>query len=319
MSEPADSAQTPRSAASLYGPWYYGSYTVPYEENEHWRGFFGQVADQIVRTLAPKTVLDAGCAKGYLVAALRERGVDACGVDLSETAINGAPEAVRDHLRVGSLTEPLGGPYDLITCIEVIEHLDPVDAPVAVANLAAAGDRILFSSAPDDFREPTHVGLRPPERWAEHFADHGLFRADHDAGYLSAWALLFERRDTSIVELVRDQERILARLQREVVEQRATILDQHELLERAARAHAPIRGDEQSVEALREEILRLRDLVVGKDAELATALGRVEELETWAFRYDRLIEHHEALLQSRSWRLSQALLTPLRWLRRRRA
>ena len=130
---------------------------------------------------------------------------------------------------------------------------------------------------------------------------------------------MLERRDTSVVELVRDQERILARLQREVVEQRAAILDQHALLERSARRHAPRRGDEQSPDALREEILRLRDALMGKEAELATALGRVNELETWAFRYDQLADRHDALLASRSWRFSQIALAPLRWLRRSRA
>jgi len=318
MSE-SDTGPAGRPApAELYGPWYYDTYTVPYESNEHWSRFFGQVADQIVRTIAPKTVLDAGCAKGFLVAALRERGVDAQGIDLSETAISSAPEQLRDHLRIASLTEPLEGHYDLVTCIEVIEHLDPVDAPAAVANLAAVTDHVLFSSAPDDFREPTHVGLRPPERWAELFAEYGMFRADHDAGYLSPWALLLERRDTSMLELVRDQERILARLQREVVEQRTAILDQQAQLERKVRVHAADRGDQHSVESLREEVLRLRDLVVSKEAELATARGRVVELESWVFRYDHLVDRHEAVLQSTSWRVSQSLLAPLRLLRRLR-
>ncbi len=81
---------------------------MPYEE-ENWRQFFGGVADAIVAQIAPKTVLDAGCAKGFLVAALRERGVDASGFDLSEVAVAEAPEAVRDHVRVGSLTEPIEG------------------------------------------------------------------------------------------------------------------------------------------------------------------------------------------------------------------
>ena len=69
------------------------------------------------------------------------------------------------------------------------------------------------------------------------------------------------------------------------------------------------------VATLQEEVLRLRDAVVGKDAERAAALGRAAELEAWALRYDAVIEHHEAVLGSTSWRTTQRLLTPLRWVR----
>ena len=305
-----------RQPAALYGPWYYDTYSVPYEDNDHWRTFFGNVADQVVSTLAPKTVLDVGCAKGLFVAALRERGVDAVGIDLSETAIAEAHPAAAEHVRVGSLTEPLVGRFDLVACIEVIEHLDPVDAPRAVANLASVTDCVLFSSAPDDFREATHVGLRPPERWAELFAEVQLFRADHDAGYLSPWAVVFERREPSVLELVRDMERLLSRLQREVVEQRSTILDQQAALEARSRLVSPNPGDGTSQAALREEVLRLRDQLVGQDAERAAALGRVAELESWVRRYDDLIRQHELMLRSRAWRATRLLVSPLRWLRR---
>jgi hypothetical protein len=68
---------------------------------------------------------------------------------------------------------------------------------------------------------------------------------------------------------------------------------------------------------LRKEILRLRDLVVGKDAELATALGRAEELEATIMRYDNLEQQLNAMRGSTSWRLTQALGLPLRKFRTR--
>jgi 2-polyprenyl-3-methyl-5-hydroxy-6-metoxy-1,4-benzoquinol methylase len=57
---------------------------VPYERNEHWLTFFGKIADAIVREINPGSVLDAGCAMGFLVEALRQRGVEAYGVDISD-------------------------------------------------------------------------------------------------------------------------------------------------------------------------------------------------------------------------------------------
>ena len=47
------------------------------ERNERWLSSSASVADGIVRDLHPTSVLDAGCAMGFLVEALRQRGVDA--------------------------------------------------------------------------------------------------------------------------------------------------------------------------------------------------------------------------------------------------
>jgi hypothetical protein len=46
----------------------------------------------------------------------------------------------------------------------------------------------------------------------------------------------------------------------------------------------------KELESAREEILRLRDLLIGKDAELGQAKGRVAELEDQIERYTRFID-----------------------------
>ena len=310
----SSSPSATQDAGKLYGRWYYDSYTVPYTENEHWKQFFGTVADAIVAQLNPTTVLDAGCAKGFLVAALRERGVDASGFDLSEHAIEDAPEAVRPHVRVGSLTEPIDGRYDLVTCIEVIEHLDPADATRAVANLATASDRVLLSSTPGDRDEPTHVNIQPPERWSQLFAGHGMFRDfHHDAMYLSPWAVLYTRGDPSVTDIVLDYDRAWSDLRIETLEQRRALLDVQARLE-----ESQSRDSHAEVEQLRKEVLRLRDLVIGGEAELATARGRIEELEAMLGRYANLEHRLNEVLSSNSWRLTQAAGVPLRKLRERK-
>jgi SAM-dependent methyltransferase len=294
---------------------------MPYEE-ENWRQFFGGVADAIVAQLAPKTVLDAGCAKGFLVAALRERGVEASGFDLSEVAIAEAPESVRDHVRVGSLTEPIDGRYDLITCIEVIEHLDPADAATAVANLAAASDRVLLSSTPGDRDEPTHVNIQPPERWSQLFAAHGLFRDfHHDPAYLSPWATLYRRAEPSVVDVVLDYDRAWYALRSETLDQRRALLDLQTKLERVTdlAGGEDVQALTDELTDLRKEVLRLRDAAIGHEAELATAQGRTAELEDQAGRYAGIEDRLEEVLSSTSWRLTQAAGAPLRKLRERRA
>src|SRR5436190_1523662 len=62
-----------------------GDINEPYvRDNSVWKAIFARVAQAIVTELSPKTVLDAGCGIGFLVQALRERGVDAFGIDISE-------------------------------------------------------------------------------------------------------------------------------------------------------------------------------------------------------------------------------------------
>jgi len=317
-SDPSTPSPATHDAGKLYGRWYYDSYTVPYEENEHWRNFFGAVADAIVTQLNPTTVLDAGCAKGFLVAALRERGVDAVGFDLSEVAVEGAPEAAKGHVRVGSLTEPIEGRYDLITCIEVIEHLDPADAARAVANLSGASDRVLLSSTPADRDEPTHVNIQPPERWSQLFAGNGMFRDfRHDPGYLSPWAVLYRRGEPSLVDLVLDYDRAWSELRVETLEQRKALLDMQSTIEQI-KSDADLQQLADERNQLRKEVLRLRDLVVGREAELATALGRVEELDAMLGRYTNMEQRLNEVLESNSWRLAQAAALPLRKLRERK-
>ena len=117
-----------------------------YERSDHWLALLGDAAERIVSELAPARVLDVGCAHGFLVEVLRDRGVDASGFDISDYAISQAGPDLAPHLRVGNVLEPIPGRYDLVTCIGVLEHLDEGDAPAAVANICAVTDYVIFSA-----------------------------------------------------------------------------------------------------------------------------------------------------------------------------
>ncbi len=209
-----------------YGTFYFRhDCGVPYERNEHWLGFFDRIAESIVREFHPASVLDAGCAMGFLVEELRKRGVEARGIDVSEFAISQAHESVRDHCSVASLTEPLGQRYDLIACIEVLEHIPAADADAAIANLCAATDRLLISTTPQDYGEATHVNVQPPEVWSAALAREGFLRdLDHDLSYLTPWAAVYSRREEPLAETVRRYDRSWWRLRHEVSEVRDSLL-----------------------------------------------------------------------------------------------
>jgi len=280
-----------RDGDAEYGASYFSNYWGgggPYERNERWLKFFGEVADGLVRDLHPSSLLDAGCAMGFLVEALRERGVDASGVDVSEFAISQVHESVAAHCRVGSLAEPLGQRYDAITCIEVLEHLPAAEVDRALDNLCVATDRLVISSTPRDFGEPTHLSVQPPEAWSAKLAERGFFRdLDRDLSYISPWAALYVREDPSLVEAVRRYDRGWWRLREETGEVRKSLLEsQRRIAELEAGGGIENRPELLAeLDARNEEVLRLRDLLIGKDAELGAAKGQVAELED---RWERI-------------------------------
>jgi GT2 family glycosyltransferase len=167
----------------------------PYSrENPHWLKFFGHIADEIVRLLNPRTVLDVGCAKGFLVESLRDRGVEAYGFDVSEYAIGEVRHDIKPYCWVGSATNGITENYDLITCIEVCEHVSESDAREAVRQMTSHTDAALFSSTPSDFTEPTHVNVRPIIDWVRLFAQFSFApEQEFDGTFLAPQAMLFRR------------------------------------------------------------------------------------------------------------------------------
>src|SRR5579883_1022111 len=113
----------------------HGCGPIPYERSPHWLNFFSGIAAELVRSLRPKRVFDAGCAWGFLVEAFWDLGVEAHGVDISAYAISNVRRDMQPFCRVGSLTEPIRVVYDLVTCIEVLEHMPAEEAQEAVRHM----------------------------------------------------------------------------------------------------------------------------------------------------------------------------------------
>ena len=161
----------------------------------------GDIADTIVRSLAPRRVFDAGCGQGLLVAALWDRGVEAHGRDVSAHAVARARPDVRGNCSAGPATDPIDGRYDLVVCIDVLEHLGTADADAAIERMTAASDRVLFSSAPWGRSGPAAPAARPPIYWLRRFAAHGFGPVlTHDATYVGPQAVLVERLASPVDE-----------------------------------------------------------------------------------------------------------------------
>lgn len=264
----------------------------PYARDEHWLTFFGGIAERIVADLQPKRVLDAGCAYGFLVEALRARGVEAFGVDLSPYAIEQVHPSIKPYCRVGSIAEPLAERYDLIVSIEVVEHMPAAEAERAIAAFCAATDRVLFSSSPSDYREPTHVNVHPLEHWAEQFARLGVYRdVDFDASFITPWAALFARSTEQMHRLVRSYERRFAELQ---------------AAESGARGHAV--EIQQRLAAVEAERDRLAPAAAERDGLERTVARLESELAAMTSARDAATETIANMERSVFWRLRGAYM-----------
>jgi Methyltransferase domain len=323
MSAPSGQTTSAATESKDYDDSYFRSHLgvdEPYEwASPHWRTFFTMVAERIRAVTNPSAVLDVGCARGLLVQALCKQGVDAYGIDVSQHAIETAHPDVASRLSVGS-AEEIAGSWDLITCIEVLEHMPPTAAEQAIDAMCAASDRVLLSSSPSDFTEPTHINVREPAAWAASFAERGFFRrTDVDLSFLTTVAVLFERADVNLRDLVYRYERYSYPMRVEVLEKRTALLEAQRKLSELEGAPGPSSGfrsqlDEASAANLdlRHQLLTSRDHAIGAEASAAQ----------WRVRYERakaeLAEtrgHLHTAYNSVTWRVGKAIVNPVSKLR----
>jgi 2-polyprenyl-6-hydroxyphenyl methylase/3-demethylubiquinone-9 3-methyltransferase len=114
--------------------------------DQHWQG------DECSRTpLEGKSALDVGCGAGLLAEPLARLGARVTGIDASPEVI----EVARDHAarqglaidyRAGDV-QALEGEFDLMTAMEVIEHVaDPAAFLKALARRLAPGGLLVMST-----------------------------------------------------------------------------------------------------------------------------------------------------------------------------
>ena len=111
--------------------------------------------EEIARGLADKRIVDVGCGGGILAEALALRGATVTGIDLSDKAIAVArlhqfESGTRVEYRVASaeaLAEEFPGSFDVVTCLELLEHVpQPASTVAACAALARPGGLVVFST-----------------------------------------------------------------------------------------------------------------------------------------------------------------------------
>ncbi len=313
------------SDSAAYGEEYYkhGCGTVPYERNTHWLYFFAGIADEIVRSLRPKSVFDAGCAWGFLVEAFCDRGVQARGRDISEYAIGNVRPDIRPFCVVGSLTDPiLDGPYDLVTCIEVLEHMPDEEARQAISNMTRVTENILFSSTPDDFNEPTHVNVHPIIYWLRLFAEFQFYPdLSLDASFLAPHAFLVRRR-----EAIPEDVQLLFNETLRLRGSRAAFLTRHIRIEQLEAELVVLEATRRQVADLQYRLEDSKLQTARSESNVAEWMAQSHELsqklDFMSGQYDNLLAEMQSLqngpawqfiVRYRDWLRSNQLRHPLVW------
>jgi SAM-dependent methyltransferase len=323
VADPVRAAQPPAVGDASFDAYYYAHCCGdPYYRSEALQRFFGGVADRIVADIAPGTVLDAGCAIGLLVEALRERGVDAIGIDLSSHAIEQVHDSVRAYCHHGSIADEFPARYDLIVSIEVLEHMPAREAEAAIANICRHTDDVIFSSTPSDYKEPTHVNVHPPEHWAAEFARHGFYRdVDFDGSHITPWATRFRRSAEPFHRIVRGYERrfweltlerndtrtysmeIQGKLAAQLAEGDRLRLEAQQGHANAAAAHAQADAARAETAAARAELETVRRQTADLESQLAARATDGRRVETELAQARDRIFHMErsAFWRARLW------------------
>ena len=142
---------------------------------------------------ANKAVLDFGCGTGYGAAIMADTAAQVTGLDIDNAALSWAREnhrnprlAFRQHDDLGAALP--AGSFDLVTCFEMIEHVDHSTQLAVVASIARLlrDDGVLIISTPNPtvtalyganpyhLREMTEIEFR--ELLSPHFAHIRILR-----------------------------------------------------------------------------------------------------------------------------------------------
>ena len=105
--------------------------------------------------LAGKNVIDIGCGGGVLSEAMAKKGARVTGIDLSKKALKVADlhslesgvEVRYKHIAAEEMAAEEPGQYDVVTCMEMLEHVpDPASIVRAAAALVKPGGHLFFST-----------------------------------------------------------------------------------------------------------------------------------------------------------------------------
>jgi SAM-dependent methyltransferase len=170
----------------LGGPKPYG--VRHFRRRRELRDDYALLAEALLEQLDFDSVLDVGCANGFLLERFAAAGREIAGIELSPEVAEVLPPEVAPAVVVGDFGEVpwrFPRPFDLVCCVEVAEHIDPARSRELVTVVTGAARRwIYFTAAAPGQSGRGHINCRPHEEWLDWFAGEGWRVAEPETGAL---------------------------------------------------------------------------------------------------------------------------------------
>jgi SAM-dependent methyltransferase len=116
----------------------------------------------------PDSVLDLGCGIGVIVHLSAKLGIPSFGFEIM---LKEEEHFGLGHLFPADLSKPLPiflDPFDLVTCLEVVEHIPPSGADQVVNTMVShTKNRLVLSAATKGQGGSGHVNEQPHEYWID--------------------------------------------------------------------------------------------------------------------------------------------------------
>lgn len=153
-----------------------------YAREGYWDYPVHEVTARHVLTRKPESVLELGCARGYVLKRIQDAGVYGVGLEISKHC---HMTRVADDIYCGDLCEvpwvsevrhviPTGRKIDLCYSVATLEHVPEWHVPRLIRQMAENCERGLHGidfGHKDDGFDKTHCTLRPKEWWEKMFAE----------------------------------------------------------------------------------------------------------------------------------------------------
>lgn len=131
------------------------------------------VVPKVLSLLGPESILDIGCGAGAWCRVWKDHGIqNILGMD-GDYVDNDSLLIPNDCFIRANLSTPINinQKFDLVTSLEVAEHIDEKYADIFINNLITHGDVILFSAAVPGQGGEFHINEQPLEYWRKKFYD----------------------------------------------------------------------------------------------------------------------------------------------------
>lgn len=134
-------------------------------------------------------LIDIGCAHGHLIRHTQSRNIESFGLDVSSYAIAHANKFVRRRVNIWDFSQSKHGPgysfgtFNIVTCLETLEHINPVRTDTALGNLKnfwkPEGGVGLWAICVEENEgwesDPTHINIHPRRWWEDKLREHDIY------------------------------------------------------------------------------------------------------------------------------------------------